>query len=158
MLQDERVYANPTVFNPDRFLNPETGQLDFTRERDPEHACWGFGRRICPGRHLASQELWLTIASLIYCFDIMKGKVIVKDENGEEVERTLELKHDYECGLVKCVFYHILRVVAQTDFFLVLPSMPRPFECAIKPRSPKKADLIRLYAEQGSTLAGGPVL
>ena len=115
MLQDERSYANPTTFNPDRFINPETGQLDFTQERDPEHACWGFGRRICPGRHLAFQELWLTIASLIYCFNMEKKKVTMMEENGEEIEATLKLKHDYECGLVKCAFCYLLRIEAESD-------------------------------------------
>ena len=86
MLHDERVYEDPFKFKPDRFIDPETGQLDFTRARDPGHACWGFGRRICPARYMAFDSVWLTIASLIYVFDFEKAKVKRRNADGEEVE------------------------------------------------------------------------
>ncbi|KAJ3560510.1 hypothetical protein NP233_g10793 [Leucocoprinus birnbaumii] len=46
MLHDPRSYSDPMSFNPSRFLgsNPE---------QDPRQICFGFGRRICPGRVLA---------------------------------------------------------------------------------------------------------
>ncbi|KAJ2934994.1 hypothetical protein H1R20_g2117, partial [Candolleomyces eurysporus] len=126
MLHDETVYPNPFTFNPDRFINPETGQVDYTRERDPAHACWGFGRRVCPGRYLASSAVWLAIASLIAVFDIEKAKEKVKvvGEDGieREEERTVELTHEYAPSIVLT---------------------PKPFKCVIKPRSKEKADLIR---------------
>jgi cytochrome P450 len=104
MLHDEAVYPDPFTFNPDRFINPETGQIDHTRARDPSHACWGFGRRICPGRYMAFSAVWLTIASLIATFDIEKAKEKVKvvGEDGieKEEERTVELTHEYISALV----------------------------------------------------------
>ncbi|KAL0945844.1 hypothetical protein HGRIS_012127 [Hohenbuehelia grisea] len=42
MLHDPRVYTNPAAFEPGRFLGDQP-------ERDPQDACFGFGRRICPG-------------------------------------------------------------------------------------------------------------
>ncbi|KAJ2930298.1 hypothetical protein H1R20_g6807, partial [Candolleomyces eurysporus] len=74
MLHDKNVYADPFEFNPDRFINLETGKVDYSRARDPELVCFGFGRRICPGRFMAFESLWLLIASLIATFDIEKAK------------------------------------------------------------------------------------
>ena len=74
MLHDENVYTDPFEFNPDRFIDPETGKLDYSRARDPAHACFGFGRRICPGKFMAFESLWLLIASLIATFNIEKAK------------------------------------------------------------------------------------
>ncbi|KAJ2928434.1 hypothetical protein H1R20_g8643, partial [Candolleomyces eurysporus] len=125
MLHDETEYPDPFTFNPDRFINPETGQVDFTRARDPSHACWGFGRRLCPGRHLAFSLVWLAIASLVSVFDIEKAKekvrVVGADGVEREEERTVELTHDY---------------------ISAVSLMPKPFKCVIKPRSKEKADLI----------------
>lgn len=100
MLHDDAVYEDPFHFNPDRFINPTTGKLDFTRARDPSHACWGFGRRICPARYMAFSAVWLAVASLIYVFDFEKAKVKRKNANGEEVEETVELTHEYHSGLI----------------------------------------------------------
>jgi cytochrome P450 len=103
MLHDESIYANPFEFNPDRFINPKTGEIDYTRARDPGHACFGFGRRICPGRVMAFESLWLSIASLIATFEFEKAKEKVTLPSGEEVERTIELNHEYTSGLVTWV-------------------------------------------------------
>ncbi|RXW15357.1 hypothetical protein EST38_g10495 [Candolleomyces aberdarensis] len=125
MLHDETEYPDPFTFNPDRFINPETGQVDFTRARDPSHACWGFGRRLCPGRHMAFSLVWLAIASLVSVFDIEKAKEKVRVVGGDgverEEERTVELTHDY---------------------ISAVSLMPKPFKCVIKPRSKDKAYLI----------------
>ncbi|KAF9524343.1 cytochrome P450 [Crepidotus variabilis] len=93
MLHDESVYPEPFEFKPERFMkdgkiNPET--------RDPAHACWGFGRRICPGRYVGFAALWVSIASIIHVFDIEKER----DEQG----KPLELSHEYVSGIVWCVY------------------------------------------------------
>ncbi|KAJ2928446.1 hypothetical protein H1R20_g8642, partial [Candolleomyces eurysporus] len=103
MLHDETVYPDPFNFNPDRFINAETGQVDFARERDPSHACWGFGRRVCPGRHMALSAIWLAVASLVSVFDIEKAKEkvrVVEDGIEREEERTVELTHEYISDLI----------------------------------------------------------
>ncbi|KAJ2926328.1 hypothetical protein H1R20_g10780, partial [Candolleomyces eurysporus] len=122
MLHDEKVYSDPFEFKPDRFINPETGRIDYSRARDPGHACFGFGRRICPGRFMAFESLWLSIASLIATFNIEKAKEKVTLPSGEEVERTVELTHEYASAFI---------------------AMPKPFRCVFKPRSEAKAELIR---------------
>ena len=48
---------------------------------DPMHAAFGFGRRICPGRYMAYELLWITVASVLATFDILRAQ----DANGEDV-------------------------------------------------------------------------
>ncbi|KAJ2919996.1 hypothetical protein MD484_g420, partial [Candolleomyces efflorescens] len=127
MLHDENIYPDPFEFKPERFIDLETGKLDYSHARDPMHACFGFGRRICPGRFMAFESLWLTIASLLAVFDLEKAKEKVTLPTGEEVERTAELTHEYIYALV---------VVA------------KPYKCVFKPRSKEKEELIRTSALQ----------
>lgn len=85
MLHDPNVYQEPEQFNPERFLKvtgPDNREIELIRDiRDPTDIVFGFGRRICPGRHMAYDSLWLTIASLLSVFNIEK----TKDENGQDV-------------------------------------------------------------------------
>jgi cytochrome P450 len=68
ILHDSVMYPEPDVFKPERFINPNG-----TLREDPElAAAFGFGKRICPGRHLADATLFIAIASLLSVFDITK--------------------------------------------------------------------------------------
>ncbi|TBU28897.1 cytochrome P450 [Dichomitus squalens] len=69
MAMDTRVYHDPEVFKPERFLPGPHGPP----EQFP-HASFGFGRRICPGRFLAMGSVWMAIASLSATMDIRKAK------------------------------------------------------------------------------------
>jgi cytochrome P450 len=91
MLQDSTVYGpNTDVFNPSRFLNPD-GILNKT-VKDPD-AGWGFGRRVCPGKHFATSTLFLTVARTLYAFDIS----VYRDPQGKEIRPTVE----YTSGLIR---------------------------------------------------------
>ncbi|KAK7447390.1 hypothetical protein VKT23_014100 [Stygiomarasmius scandens] len=89
MSLDERIYSEPRIFNPMRFMPVEKGG-----KGEPYFiGGWGFGRRICPGRHLADTELWLAIATILATLDIRRAK----DEDGNEI--TPELK--FSDGIIK---------------------------------------------------------
>ena len=90
MLHDENKYPESDRFFPERFLD-EYGVLD-PSVPDPE-AAFGFGRRLCPGRHLARASVWTTIAHILATFDIRKPR----DDAGNEIEPSLE----YTPGLVR---------------------------------------------------------
>lgn len=77
MCHNEDKYANASEFNPDRFLNP-----DGTLTDDIVSFVWGFGRRICPGRHLAEASIWSAMVCLLAVFKFSKAK----DETGREIE------------------------------------------------------------------------
>ncbi|KAL1718970.1 cytochrome P450 [Schizophyllum commune] len=109
MLHDERKYRHPMEFWPDRFLATEGRQP----EKDPRTICFGFGRRICPGRELADISLFLACASILSVIEIRKWK-------DGDVE--------------------VAPVEGQTSGSI---SHPLPFKCSIRPRSAKAAALIR---------------
>ncbi|KAG7451289.1 cytochrome P450 [Guyanagaster necrorhizus] len=108
ILHDEKDYPNPLVFDPDRFM-PGNG-----KELQPEPtAAFGFGRRICPGRHLALNTAWIAIASMASTLSFTKAV----DSEGSIVEPS----NTY------------------TDGFL---SFPVPFKCKITVRSTQAKALI----------------
>jgi cytochrome P450 len=59
MCHDPRVYNDPEVFNPDRFMGESP-------EPDPRNIVFGFGRRICPGKLLAEASLRIAFAMLLW--------------------------------------------------------------------------------------------
>ena len=77
MAHDESRYPDPHTFIPERFLNDD-GSL---KPNDTEHIAFGFGRRICAGRHFADTTVWMAIAKVLAVFKIL-GPL---DENGVEI-------------------------------------------------------------------------
>lgn len=109
ILHDEALYPEPHLFKPERFLD-EDGSLH-AHARYPIEA-FGYGRRICPGRHFAHDALWLAIAHILAVFKIERAL----DEDGNEIEPKL-------------------------DFMPHFLSMPKPFKCRFTPRFPDAANL-----------------
>ncbi|KAK0421452.1 cytochrome P450 [Armillaria borealis] len=110
ILHDEKDYPNPLVFDPDRFM-PGDG-----KEPQPEPtAAFGFGRRICPGRHLALNTAWIAIASMATTLSFSKAV--------DSEDRAVEPSDTYMDGFV---------------------SFPEPFKRTIKARSAQAEALIDL--------------
>ena len=81
---DEKRYADPQHFRPERFLNHHLSAAEYAAspnvaERD--HFSYGGGRRICPGMHLAERSLFNMSARLLHTFNIKHAL----DENGNEI-------------------------------------------------------------------------
>ncbi|KAK1765144.1 O-methylsterigmatocystin oxidoreductase [Phialemonium atrogriseum] len=106
---DPDVYEEPMSFNPERFLAAESHEP----APDPHTFVFGFGRRICPGRILVDNALYLNIAQSLAVFNISKNM-----EDGQGVERKIQ----FTPGVV---------------------SHPEPFNAVIEPRSPHHEKLIR---------------
>ncbi|CAE6462191.1 unnamed protein product [Rhizoctonia solani] len=103
---DESVYPEPDRFNPDRFLDP----------RVPKAPAFGFGRRSCPGVHLAESTLFITISTFLMLFDVRP----IKDEEGKEILPEVNMKTN------------------------ALVSYPADFRCSITPRSERALKLLGL--------------
>lgn len=96
---DPERYERPDDFVPDRYLNHTLKAGAYAAHSDPyerDHFDFGAGRRICPGMHLAENSLFITIASLIWAFEILPpildgqvGTVDVSDKAYEEGVNTL---------------------------------------------------------------------
>lgn len=79
MTLDENIYKDASAFDPTRFLPKPAG-----RSEPYPVGTFGFGRRICPGRHLATDSLWIAIATILATMTILNeigpdGKEIVPD-------------------------------------------------------------------------------
>ncbi|KAF8987177.1 cytochrome P450 [Cyathus striatus] len=69
MAHNENDYPDSYTFNPNRYL--KNGEIDDTI-RDPRSFLFGFGRRICPGSHIAWSTVWYIAVSILANFDILK--------------------------------------------------------------------------------------
>ncbi|KAG2109037.1 cytochrome P450 [Suillus discolor] len=63
--RDPIAFPDPDVFNPQRWLDSE-GRL----KDDMKFIVYGFGRRVCPGMHLANHSLYINLALLLWSFRI----------------------------------------------------------------------------------------
>ncbi|KAF1954731.1 O-methylsterigmatocystin oxidoreductase [Byssothecium circinans] len=107
---DPAVYPDPMTFRPERHLTTST----HTAEPDPRNFVFGYGRRICPGRYVADNALFITIAQSLAVFNVSKAV----DGNGKVVEPKVE----FEPGAI---------------------SHPLPYRCDVRPRSKAHEELIR---------------
>ncbi|TBU24770.1 cytochrome P450 [Dichomitus squalens] len=113
-MHDPEVYEDPDVFRPERFIRD--GKLNPTVQ-DPTAFSFGFGRRICPGRHFAEAVVFINVACALHVFNITPPL----GEDGLPIE----VKQGH------------------TDSFL---SYPEDVRCTIKPRSATAEALIRSHA------------
>ncbi|PPR02813.1 hypothetical protein CVT26_009599 [Gymnopilus dilepis] len=90
MTLDEDIYQEPRRFDPSRYLRGEPHPV----------GQFGFGRRICPGRHLADANVWIAIASILAAFTISPVKaadgtpIIPEEEFLSGITR--------QVGLIRC--------------------------------------------------------
>lgn len=108
MMHDPETYHEPMAFKPERFLEME-GQVP---EMDPHSITFGFGRRICPGRFLADNTVYLSVAQTLAVFNI---------SNATQDGIPLKESPMSEPGVI---------------------SHPSPFQCSIAIRGPSEEALI----------------
>ncbi|KAH9941591.1 O-methylsterigmatocystin oxidoreductase [Epithele typhae] len=112
MSRDPAVYPDPEKFMPERYLGDAGGRAN---HKDVSRLLFGYGRRVCPGRHFATDALFIFITSMLYAFEILPP--LGADGKPQPVQRKVGL-----------------------DFLL---SFPEPFACRIVPRSLKAEALVK---------------
>ncbi|KAF9473301.1 cytochrome P450 [Pholiota conissans] len=71
ILHDLKRYREPQRFNPLRFMGEGSqGTWQHISPGEPLSTVFGYGRRFCPGRHMAEAHIWISIASILSVFDI----------------------------------------------------------------------------------------
>ncbi|PFH47240.1 hypothetical protein AMATHDRAFT_6963 [Amanita thiersii Skay4041] len=111
ILHDPEIYPDPYVFKAERFL--KDGKFNLDGILDPHEVAFGYRRRICLGKHLSRNSLFITIASVLAVYDILPPL----DEDGSPITLKAEV----------------------TSGFISRPVWP---ECVIKPRSVIATELI----------------
>lgn len=91
MLHEENIYPEPLRFNPDRYTDSSRNEK-LKINPEPVQA-FGFSRRICPGRFIALDMVWLTVASILSVYDI--SEPLNKDGS------VIQLKPEYTSGLIR---------------------------------------------------------
>lgn len=86
-------YENPSEYQPARFLDANWQIIPELEV--PIQDAFGFGRRVCPGRHLALESMWILMARIIATHNI--GKEL--DANGKEIEPVIK----FTGGVTTCV-------------------------------------------------------
>lgn len=115
MLNNEEKYPSPRSFMPERFLTDEGkfngGDIDSVLS-------FGFGRRICVGRHLADTTVWLLFACILAAFRIEKPRDGISDD--------IDKLEDIDDAFLHTLVAHSV-----------------PFRCSLRARSVEAAEMIR---------------
>ncbi|KAI0042140.1 cytochrome P450 [Auriscalpium vulgare] len=109
MLNDPAVYPDPKTFNPERFLTDD-GQF---KDGPGLTGVFGGGKRICPGRFIVDNTLFISIAMVL--------SVCTVGRKDDSKYGPLERNEHMGSGLV---------------------CFPQPFSCTIVPRSKKAAEIV----------------
>ncbi|KAI0260782.1 cytochrome P450 [Gloeopeniophorella convolvens] len=109
---DPAIYGDDAaLFNPSRHLSPDgTLAASPPDTQDEGHVVYGFGKRICVGRHVANDTMFIAFAVMLWAMEISP----TKDKYGKDVP---------------------VDVDGYTDSGMV--HLPLPFECNITPRFPE---------------------
>jgi cytochrome P450 len=70
--RNAREFPDPDRFNPKRYLPGDPDARPFPGEKG--YMTFGWGRRVCSGQALAEQGTWITIARILWGFNIEKKK------------------------------------------------------------------------------------
>ena len=99
---------------------------------DPRQWVFGFGRRICPGMHIAETSLFIQIATVLATLDICRA---VDTEGNEIIPEAA-----FTTAIVRSVAHYPYSFILLIHISL---SYPKSFPFLLKPRSASAVSLIQ---------------
>nr|BAK09499.1 cytochrome P450 [Postia placenta] len=118
---DPARYLNPSMFDPERFYNADSG-LQWNSGPDSQNRAnyvFGWGRRFCIGKHLAEASVFIVLARLVWGVDFYAP---ADSHTGMPILPDVKDEASWTDGLV---------------------SAPKIFSVGFKPQSEKHAEVIR---------------
>ncbi|KAH0583192.1 hypothetical protein H2248_011075 [Termitomyces sp. 'cryptogamus'] len=109
IMHDPEMFPSPDDFRPERFLETQDPRLQTF------DLPFGFGRRICPGMHLARNSIFINIARMLWAFNILPALA----EDGQQI------------------------IPDSCRFTTGITSKPLPFKCRFISRNEKIAECIK---------------
>ncbi|KAG1846164.1 cytochrome P450 [Suillus tomentosus] len=97
--RDEKRYPDASRFIPERFIDSD----DMLIADDPTQYTFGFGRRICPGRHTANASAWSAIVTMLATLDISSAK----DDQGKVISFTPTHPAVFPCSILARSHIHL---------------------------------------------------
>jgi len=123
MHHDKRLWEKPDDFMPERFSGHPKLASQYTNDAQKrDHFGYGFGRRICPGIHLAERNLFIGVAKLLWAFRFYKKDGAVIDSSAETGS---------SIGFLQCV---------------------KDYSVGVEPRSEKRVETIRREFEEAQSV------
>ncbi|KAK0199456.1 cytochrome P450 [Desarmillaria ectypa] len=104
IFRDPEVFPDPERFDPQRWLTP-----DGTFRGDIKNYNFGFGRRVCPGMHVANRSLFINTALLMWAFNISQDSVDTMGLTDSPNMRPLPFKVTFEPRLDVGVLRELMR-------------------------------------------------
>ncbi|EOD46637.1 putative cytochrome p450 protein [Neofusicoccum parvum UCRNP2] len=117
---DAARYKDPEVFRPERYLGHPHKSGVYAAAADPyerDHFSFGAGRRICSGMHLAENSLFITLAKILWAYEI--APLIGPDGKPEQVD------------------------LSDDGFEPGVNTLPKPYRVGFKPRSAEREAVVR---------------
>ncbi|KAJ6578177.1 cytochrome P450 [Mycena capillaripes] len=74
MHHNEEEFPNSYTFDPERFMDSAPGPGDDAHSLGDGHYAFGFGRRRCPGQHMAGKSTWIACIRTLWAFNIEARK------------------------------------------------------------------------------------
>ncbi|KAJ3885059.1 cytochrome P450 [Lentinula edodes] len=116
ILRDEKTYGpDAHTFEPKRWLLKQGVGWKLNPDmREPTTVAFGFGRRVCPGKHMGLSSFHINVASLLHSFNVTPPM----DAHGTPI-------------------------IPKIEYISAVLNHPAPFQCSIKPRSEGHVALVQ---------------
>jgi len=88
MTRDPSVYPDPSVFDPTRFIETPSKDVQY----DPRKIIFGFARRLCPGSVMAETFIYSNVVHCLATLDIQNA---VDKATGKHIVPVYERSTDY---------------------------------------------------------------